>query len=126
MDALHTVIQIAMGWPDSHLHSFTKDGNCWTVPNPSPYTVSLDLDEARFRLHEVLTRVNDSLIYIYDFDADLRHRVRLEAFLDNSATPTCIAGSGNCPIDDDGYSTFTVHAAAAALQHEPYPAGSLA
>lgn len=127
MDALHTVIQIAMGWPDSQLHSFTKDGNCWTVPNPVAHTVSLDLDEAKFRLNEVLLRVNDSLIYVYDFDADLRHRVRLEAYLDTDGPPTCIAGTGTYLLDDweDDDAQFSVAATAAALEYERWPDGSL-
>ncbi len=106
MDALHTVIQIAMGWTDSHLHSFTKGGNCWTVPDPDAYTVSLDLDERKYRLKEVLKKTGDSLLYVYDFGDNWRHKVVLEAILPDSKNtlPTCTAGKGACPMEDSrGY-----------------------
>lgn len=137
MDALHTVIQITMGWTDSHLHSFTKGGNCWTVPDPDAYTVSLDLDERKFRLNEVLKKTGDNLLYIYDFGDDWRHKVTLEKTVPAGLTvPTCIAGKGSCPLEDgggfdpdfddeDGAEAFSVAATSAALKSERWPAGSL-
>lgn len=137
MDALHTVIQIAMGWSDSHLHSFTKGGNCWTVPSPAAYTVSLDLDERKFRLKEVLKKAGDNLLYVYDFDDDWRHKVTLEALLPaaGSNIPTCTAGKGACPLEDSGgyepdeddepAPPFSVTKTSAALSHEPWDPAAL-
>jgi hypothetical protein len=137
MDALHTVIQIAMGWTDSHLHSFTKDGNCWTVPDPDAYAVSLDLDERKFRLPEVLKKTSDSLLYVYDFGDDWRHKVTLEKVVPGPlVAPTCIGGKGGCPMEDSGgfdpefededAEDFSVAATAAALQSERWPHGAFA
>jgi hypothetical protein len=139
MDALHTVIQIAMGWTDSHLHSFTKGGNCWTQPNPDAYTVSLDLDERKYRLNEILKKVGDSLLYVYDFGDDWRHKISVEAIVASPKPikPTCTAGKGNCPMEDSGgvferdvdeddeELGFSVPAAAAALKNESWPRGTL-
>ncbi len=137
MDALHTVIQVAMGWSDSHQHSFTRAGNCWTVVDPQPYTVSLDLDERKFRLEEVLARPNENLLYVYDFRDNWRHKVTLEDILPGHQPPTCVAGKGDCPREesrfdpqedewdpDDAY-RFSVSSAAAALSLEDWPPGSL-
>ena len=30
---LHDAIQAVMGWTDSHLHQFEKDGKYWSVPD---------------------------------------------------------------------------------------------
>lgn len=140
MDALHTVIQIAMGWTDSHLHSFTKGGNCWTVPDPEDDAVSLDLDERKFRLNEVFEKTGESLVYVYDFGLDWRHKVTLEKRLPNKILlPTCLAGKGECPMEDGGafddvfeddfdfgaVEGFTVEAAAALLEEEQWPPGSM-
>ena len=32
---LHDALQIAMGWTDSHLHRFEKDGKQWASPSIS-------------------------------------------------------------------------------------------
>ena len=32
LNCLHDVFQIVMGWTDSHLHQFEKDGACYGVP----------------------------------------------------------------------------------------------
>lgn len=133
MDAMHTVIQIAMGWTDSHLHSFSKGGNCWTIPDPDAYTVSLDLDERKFRLHEVLRKVSDSLLYVYDFGDDWRHKVTLEKVLPGTGgKPTCVAGKGDCPPEDCGgffepeeAEEFSLVATAAALEHERWETAAL-
>ena len=29
---LHSALQVVMGWADSHLHQFEKDGKNWGVP----------------------------------------------------------------------------------------------
>jgi hypothetical protein len=33
LDRLHLVLQVAMGWTDSHLYEFTAGGTGWGVPD---------------------------------------------------------------------------------------------
>ena len=138
LDALHTVIQIVMGWDDSHLHRFAMDGNRWSLPDPDPDEArySKELDERAFRLHEVLTRVGASLEYLYDFGDEWRHKVALEKILPAAGgprRPTCVGGSKPVPPEDDdddeeeyegGY-TYTVAGVDALLAQEKWSADSM-
>ena len=145
LDALHTVIQIAMGWTDSHLHQFARGGNRWSLPDPDGDSYSRDLDEREFQLHELLTSVGESLLYVYDFGDDWRHKVVLEKILADSEgprRPTCVGGKRTGPpedsggiygfvemaadegYDDEGYE-FSVAGVDAALEREDWPAGSM-
>ncbi|HLK63638.1 MAG TPA: plasmid pRiA4b ORF-3 family protein [Bryobacteraceae bacterium] len=104
---LHDVFQAAMGWTDSHLHQFEKDGKYWAVPDPDELEGDIRIiDESRVSLASVLTAEGDSMIYVYDFGDDWRHEVVLEKILpsdsDASARPICLAGERRCPPEDVG------------------------
>ncbi len=61
-----------MGWTDSHLHQFSKDGKNWGVPEYDEFD-ELDLiDEDTTQLAEVLKSEGDSMIYLYDFGDNWR------------------------------------------------------
>ena len=145
LDALHTVIQIAMGWTDSHPHKFVKGGNQWALPHGGEDVYSEKLDEREFQLHELLTRAGESLLYVYDFGDDWRHKVVLEKILTDSEgprRPTCVGGKRTGPpediggiygfvemaadegYDDEGYE-FSVAGVDAALEREEWPADSM-
>jgi len=100
---LHQAIQVVMGWTDSHLHEFEQDGECWGVPE---HIEDDDVtDESRVPLGKVLRAEGDSMVYIYDFGDDWRHRVALEKIvpLDAApATPVCLAGKRRSPPEDVG------------------------
>ena len=44
---LHSAFQVAMGWTDSHLHQFDKDGKSWGVPEYDEFDELELIDEAR-------------------------------------------------------------------------------
>jgi hypothetical protein len=102
---LHSAIQVAMGWTDSHLHEFEKDGKRWGI-------VQLYEDEERdvtgegdATLAEVLKSEGDSLIYVYDFGDHWQHEVVLEkSFSAEGAAdrPVCLGGERRCPPEDVG------------------------
>jgi hypothetical protein len=144
LDALHTVIQAVMDWTDSHMHEFVKGGNRWTLPNADEDAYSEKLDERKFRLHELLSRVGESLLYVYDFGDDWRHKVVLEKILPQDGKPQrpfCVGGKRTAPPEDCGgihgfvnmepdeeYEEgleFSVAGVDAALAHQVWPAGSM-
>ena len=142
LDALHTVLQIAMGWTDSHLHEFIKGGNKWTLLDLEEDAYSKKLDERAFRLHELLTRAGDKMQYVYDFGDDWKHKVVLEKILPEGggpSRPSCVDGKRTGPPEDcggvygfvemeqdeeDEYE-FSVGAVDALLAQEKWPADSM-
>lgn len=106
LGSLHDALQIAMGWTNSHLHRFEKDGKCWGVPEHLQDDDDIDIiDENRTKIIDVLTTPGDSVLYVYDFGDNWRHTVVLEKILLISATtlrPICLAGERHCPPEDVG------------------------
>ena len=105
LSRLHDVLQVAMGWTDSHLHQFEKDGKYWGIPEHYEEDDIKVLNERRVDIGKVLLAEGDSMVYVYDFGDDWRHRVVLEKILPQTATPAkpvCIAGERRCPPEDVG------------------------
>ncbi|HEY4993244.1 MAG TPA: plasmid pRiA4b ORF-3 family protein [Nakamurella sp.] len=98
---LHTVIQIAFGWDDSHLHVFE-------TPYGSFGTADADLGhraETSVTLEQVAPAANSTLRYTYDFGADWDHDILVEKVLDQDETagyPRCTGGRRAAPPDDCG------------------------
>lgn len=103
---LHTVIQVAMGWTDSHLHAFTlgdrRTGMRFGVPSPADW--SEVLDEADYTLGSLDLRPRGKLHYEYDFGDGWEHDIELEKVLPHvaGALPHCPDGQRACPPDDCG------------------------
>jgi len=98
LDRLHDIIQAAMGWENSHLHSFTDGKQTYGRPDPELGF----LDETTTRLGEVNA---DRLGYTYDFGDDWEHEIVVEAVVEAEASghyPRCLDGSGACPPEDCG------------------------
>lgn len=109
LDRLHDVIQIVMGWQDSHLHSFTfKKRNFVECPE-SPN----DENEAFIRLNELLKKHGNTLRYVYDFGDEWEHEIYLEdkAYFDDQMLGPieCIAGLMACPPEDCGGAAAYMH-----------------
>ena len=105
LDDLHRVIQIAMGWTDSHPHEFMKGRNTWALPDEDGYSDSESLDERNFQVRELLVRAGDSLRYVYDLGDNWRHKVVLEKILPDSEgprRPVCVDGKRTGPPEDCG------------------------
>ncbi len=106
---LHAVLQVAVGWTNSHLHQFIRGENAYSDP---AFDLNEDggsrpvLDETKATLSEVLPKVGDSLVYEYDFGDSWRHVVALEEILaassQKSLMPKCVAGARACPPEDCG------------------------
>jgi hypothetical protein len=102
---LHDAFQAVLGWTDSHLHMFEKDGKNWGVPESDELGDLEIVDESQVTVGKVLIAEGDSLIYVYDFGDDWRHSVVLEKVTPSDAVPTkpvCIGGKRRCPPEDVG------------------------
>jgi len=100
---LHKVLQLTMGWQNSHLHEFRVDGVSYGEPD-----VAFDTDvndERRVRLARVAPEAGATLTYLYDFGDGWEHDVVVEKILPPEPRvryPLCLAGQGACPPEDVG------------------------
>jgi hypothetical protein len=100
LDALHDIIQIAMGWTDSHLHGFHINGESYGPPGP----MSDMNDERKARLGDIVQQ-GGRLLYEYDFGDGWVHEITVEKILPVEAGvpyPRCLAGERACPPEDCG------------------------
>ena len=106
---LHAVIQVAMGWTNSHLHQFKTGGACYSDPRHHFSEFEGDpeiLDERKFTLQQLARGAQDTLAYEYDFGDSWQHVITIEKILPpNSATSRtaiCLEGARACPPEDCG------------------------
>ncbi len=102
---LHDVLQAALGWTDSHLHQFEKDGKYWGVPEHYEDDDIDIIDERQTKISAILRAQGDSVLYVYDLGDNWRHEVVLEKILPALGTtvrPLCLSGERHCPPEDVG------------------------
>ena len=106
---LHAVLQVTMGWTNSHLHQFISGKHMYADPSAELDQFEGDppvLDESRFTVTELLTDIHEGLVYDYDFGDSWEHIVTVEKILPGDAstseTAVCLAGSRACPPEDCG------------------------
>jgi Plasmid pRiA4b ORF-3-like protein len=111
---LHRVIQIAMGWTDSHLHDFQVGEK--VISDPVAVADAFEgrpavLNEAKVRLNELVTAPGESFGYEYDYGDSWNHRITVEVLSAPeeavAGKAVCLAGARSCPPEDcggvDGY-----------------------
>ena len=107
---MHTVIQIAMGWTDIHLHQFVAGSGfartLYGVPDPDSEDMGSEiLNEKRFAVADLAPAARRKFSYEYDFGDGWEHDVLVEKVLPPDATlkhPVCLAGANACPPEDCG------------------------
>jgi hypothetical protein len=102
---LHDAPQAVMGWTDSHLHQFEKDGRYWGDPENDEFGDLELLDQSKVPVGKVLLVEGDSMVYLYDFGDNWRHEVVLEKIVRVDAAvskPVCLDGKRRCPPEDVG------------------------
>jgi hypothetical protein len=102
---LHEVLQIAMGWSNSHLHLFEKDGVHYCRPSDFDPDEVPPIDESKTSLQSVLREVGEQMVYQYDFGDNWEHDVELEKILTSAGatdSPICLDGARHCPPEDVG------------------------
>jgi hypothetical protein len=100
---LHDILQIAMGWTDSHLHMFVVGDRQYGIPDPDFEDETIS--EEGIRIDTLLKKEKDSLIYEYDFGDGWEHTVVLETIIDSTpdeTVPRCMTGRRGCPPEDVG------------------------
>ena len=105
LHGLHEVIQVAMGWTDTHLYRFELDGAQYfdleVLDDPDPD----DRDARTARLAELGLTKQRSFLYDYDFGDGWSHTVTVERVGDvdvAASHPRCLAGARACPPEDCG------------------------
>jgi hypothetical protein len=99
---LHHVLQIAMGWTNSHLHAFQVGELTYGM---SDLDSDLDFEpEEKARVGQVLPGEKSRLVYEYDFGDSWEHEVLVEKVLPPEAAPQpqCVDGRRACPPEDCG------------------------
>lgn len=106
---LHAVIQVAMGWTNSHLHQFVVGERLYSDPSFGLDESEDDpevLDANKTAIREIAPRVKSAFVYEYDFGDSWHHRVTVEKILDpDSGIPRiaqCLDGERACPPEDCG------------------------
>jgi Plasmid pRiA4b ORF-3-like protein len=119
---LHQILQIAMGWTNSHLHQFIVGGVSYGEPDRE-FDVEV-VNEKRTRLHQIVRGVRAKFVYEYDFGDSWEHDIVVEKVLAPEAPmhyPRCLTGRRSCPPEDVGgiwgYRHFLD-----AIQHAEHPA----
>jgi len=100
---LHRILQVAMGWTDSHLHQYRRGSTYYGTRDPE-FGVERE-SERSTRLGDVLARPRDRMVYEYDFGDSWEHDVILEKIVPVSPGlryPLTLAGRGACPPEDVG------------------------
>jgi hypothetical protein len=100
---LHDSIQAVMGWTDSHLHQFQKDGVLYGTSDREFGMTRVS--ENRTTVEQLLRSPKDRLTYEYDFGDEWVHDVMLEAVLPpggDGRFPIVEAGRRACPPEDVG------------------------
>lgn len=125
---LHDLIQVSMGWTNSHLHHFILKKNRFK-PTPQmqrdylagklPSTALRGVrvfsdpefeleeteDESRVRFVDLPLVVRSKLVYEYDFGDSWEHVILVEKITEQDSPlehPLCLAGELACPPEDCG------------------------
>ena len=107
LDRLHQVLQIAVGWTNSHLWEFRARGIDWGFPDPEPGWPdgSRWMPEKATLLAVLEDTDTKSLKYLYDFGDGWEHTIKIERIVDpepDALYPRLLAAKGRCPPEDIG------------------------
>jgi hypothetical protein len=103
LPALHKILQISMGWTNSHLHQFKHEETCYGIPWDEDPEATVDY--RKVKIWDLLLYPHESMTYKYDFGDSWEHEIKLEDILLNQEPlpfPTCTDGARNCPPEDCG------------------------
>jgi hypothetical protein len=106
---LHAVLQVAMGWTNSHLHHFLTGEARYADPRQNEdmgFGEEPDRDETKATLMQVAPEEGAQLGYEYDFGDSWEHKITVEKILPpdpaTATTALCRDGARACPPEDCG------------------------
>ncbi len=103
LEKFHYMLQVAMGWTNSHLHQFIVGQTYFGEPHPD-YGFGMR-DERDVKLNQVVTGEGFKFHYEYDFGDGWLHNLLVEKVLEpepGQQYPVCIKGKRACPPEDVG------------------------
>jgi hypothetical protein len=105
LGALHDVLQVVMGWENSHMHQFIVNGTYYGQATPDDLDLDVE-DEDGILLGQIFTgRKKPHIVYEYDFGDNWEHEIVLEKRLEPEPGfeyPRCVEGARACPPEDCG------------------------
>ena len=104
---LHEVIQLCMGWTDTHLHQFAIGRRHF---GPRDFDDGWDdfrtLDETRYKLGDLEGEIGKGFTYEYDFGDGWLHKIAVEKIVPAEEKPpghpVLLGGKRACPPEDVG------------------------
>ncbi len=106
---LHAVIQISMGWTNSHLHQFIADKRFYTdlsfLEGEEDFGQK-SYDEYETILSEIAPDRKSRIRYEYDFGDCWMHEIVVKQIIEGGCLrnepAVCLAGENPCPTEDCG------------------------
>jgi hypothetical protein len=109
LDLLHAVLQLAIGWTNSHLHMFLIGANRYSDPpliDDPGWGGDEDKDERKLSLAQVVAGGINTFGYEYDLGDSWMHLLAVEQELPaeptSKAIARCLDGARACPPEDCG------------------------
>ncbi len=107
LSRLHEVIQLCMGWTDTHLHQFVIHNNFYGPADlENDWSEIKAYDEKKFSLCDLEADIRKSCMYEYDFGDGWQHEIKIEKVLPPDGKtpkhPVLLAGERACPPEDIG------------------------
>jgi Plasmid pRiA4b ORF-3-like protein len=102
---LHDLLQLAMGWTNSHLHSFTIGKKSFGMADVDDFEELNMLDEKKQILEATLGEDIREFFYEYDFGDSWRHHIAVKPLARANPDwhyPLCTGGARAAPPDDVG------------------------
>jgi hypothetical protein len=106
---LHVVVQVSMGWTNSHLHHFVTSAGLFSDPRQRDgmdFTDVPEGNEFKATLEQVAPEEGTKFGYEYDFGDSWSHVIMVEKILPSDAAESkvavCLDGARACPPEDCG------------------------
>ena len=105
---LHDIIQVVMGWENSHMYAFVVKGVEYAASGDMEFSQSdrsKPPNPQKARLADLGLSPGKKFKYVYDFGDDWQHSVAVEKVLSASRetkVPICLDGQRACPPEDCG------------------------
>lgn len=99
---LHEVLQVAMGWTNSHLYLFHVGGSTFGEPSPE---WELDVrDSTHTMLSDIASQGSVPFLYEYDLGDSWLHEITIQGTVESRGAerPRCTGGARACPPEDCG------------------------
>lgn len=107
LNELHYLVQLVMGWTNSHLHQFEYHGQYYGDERlwQESYDEADMKNSLKTKVGKVLKNEKDKLQYEYDMGDSWDHEILLEKITTTDTPlshPVCLKGAMRCPPEDCG------------------------